>query len=82
MTAPMDTNSSIVILGHSFLGNFEANINCKTRVIEMSYEGERVPLKLVNKIKYFEDILEQEDNGYFQTIKIEHHQNILEHIFH
>ena len=56
MTSLENVKDSTIILGHPFLATAEANIDCKTRVVVMSYGGKRVPLKIFNEIKGFEDI--------------------------
>ena len=50
MTSPENVNESTIILDDPFLATTEANIDCKTGVIVVSYGGERVPLKLFNEI--------------------------------
>ena len=54
MTSPENVKDSTIILGRPFLATVEANIDCKTGVVVMSYTRKRVPLKVFNKIKDFE----------------------------
>ena len=63
MTSPKNVNDSTIILGCPFLATTEANIGCKTRVVVMSYGGERVPLKVFN---------EQGNNEECHTFTIQH----------
>ena len=72
MTSPKNVDDSTIILGRPFLATAEANIDCKTGVVVMSYGGKRVPLKVFNEIKGFEDIEEQENIEECHTITIEH----------
>ena len=72
MTSPENVNESTIILGGPFLATVEANIDCKTGVLVMSYGGERFPLKVFNEIKGFDDIEEQGNNEECHTITIEH----------
>ena len=72
MTSPENVKDSTIILGRPFLATAEANIDCKTGVVVMSYGGKRVPLKVFNEIKGFEDIEEQENIEECHTITIEH----------
>ena len=72
MTSPENVKDSTIILGRPFLATAEANIDCKTGVVVMSYGGKRVPLKVFNEIKGFDDIEEQENIEECHTITIEH----------
>ena len=72
MTSPKNVDDSTIILGRPFLATAEANIDCKTGLVVMSYSGKRVPLKAFNEIKDFEDIEEQGNNEECHTITIEH----------
>ena len=72
MTSPKNVNDSTIILGRPFLATAEANIDCKTGLVVMSYGGKRVPLKVFNEIKDFDDIEGQGHNEECHTITIEH----------
>ena len=72
MTSPENVKDSTIILGRPFLATTEANIDCKTGVVVMSYGGKRVPLKIFNEIKGFEDIEEQGNIKECHTATIEH----------
>ena len=72
MTSPENVKDSTIILGRPFLATAEANIDCKTGVVVMSYSGKTVPLKVFNEIKGFEDIEEQGNIEECHTITIEH----------
>ena len=72
MTSPKNVDDSTIIIGRPFLATAEANIDCKTGVVVMSYGGKRVPLKVFNEIKGFEDIEEQRNIEECHTITIEH----------
>ena len=72
MNSPENVKDSTIILGRPFLATAEANIDCKTGVVVMSYGGKRVRLKVFNEIKGFEDIEEQRNNEECHTITIEH----------
>ena len=72
MTSPKNVDDSTIILGRPCLATVEANIYCKTGVVVMSYSGKRVPLKVFNEIKGFEDIEEQGNIEECHTITIEH----------
>ena len=72
MTSLENVKDSTIILGHPFLATTEANIDCKTGVVVMSYGGKRVPLKVFNEIKDFDDIEGQGHIEEYHTITIEH----------
>ena len=72
ITSPENVKDSTIILGRPFLATAEANIDCKTGIVVMSYGGKRVPLKIFNEIKGFEDIEEQGNIKECHTITIEH----------
>ena len=69
---PKNVKDSIIIVGLPFLATAEANIDCKKGVVVMSYGGKRVPMKVFNEIKYFDDIEGQGHNEECHTITIEH----------
>ena len=68
MTSPKNVNDSTIILGRPFLATAKANIDCKIGVVVMSYGGERIPLKVFNEIKDFDDIEGQGHNEECHTI--------------
>ena len=72
MTSPENVNDSTIILGRPFLATAEANIDCKIGLVVMSFGGNRVPLKVLNEIKGFDDIEEQENNEECHTFTLEH----------
>ena len=72
MTSPKNVDDSTIILGRPFLVTAEASIDCKTWVLVMLYGGKRVPLKVFNEIKDFDDIEGQGHNDEYRTITIEH----------
>ena len=59
MSSLENVNDSTIILVCPFLATTEANMDCKTGIVVMSYGEERIPLKAFNDIKGFDDIEEQ-----------------------
>ena len=80
ITSPENVKDSTIILGRPFLATSEANIDCKIGIVVMSYGGKRVPLKIFNEIKGFEDIEEQGNIEECHTITIEHNPNEIHRI--